>query len=95
MSDKADRARQFMPFAALKGYDELVRKQEKIISPRREMSEYKAECLSNKLNLVKKGMVIKMSHFYPFLREDFPVLSVPLRLKSQRLPYQFHWSYGR
>ncbi len=63
MSDKADRARQFMPFAALKGYDELVRKQEKIISPRREMSEYKAECLSNKLNLVKKGMVIKILYY--------------------------------
>lgn len=63
MSDKADRARQFMPFAALKGYDELVRKQEKIISPRREMSEYKAEQLSAKLNKVQKGMVIKVLYY--------------------------------
>ena len=64
MSDKADRAKQFMPFAALKGYDELVKKQEKIISPRKEMSEYKAEKLSGKLNLVKKGMVIKVLYYH-------------------------------
>ena len=64
MSDKADRAKQFMPFAALKGYDELVKKQEKIISPRKEMSEYKAERLSSKLNLIKKGMVIKVLYYH-------------------------------
>ena len=64
MSDKADRAKQFMPFAALKGYDELVKKQEKIISPRKEMSEYKADRLSSKLNLVKKGMVIKVLYYH-------------------------------
>ena len=64
MSDKADRAKQFMPFAALKGYDELVKKQEKTISPRKEMSEYKADRLSSKLNLVKKGMVIKVLYYH-------------------------------
>ena len=64
MSNKADRAKQFMPFAALKGYDELVKKQEKIISPRKEMSEYKADRLSSKLNLVKKGMVIKVLYYH-------------------------------
>ena len=63
MSDKSERAKQFMPFAALKDYDSLVRKQEKIVSPRREISEYKAELLSAKLNKIKKGIVIKILYY--------------------------------
>ena len=64
MSDKSERAKQFMPFAALKDYDSLVRKQEKIASPRREMSEYKAELLSAKLNKIKMGAVIKILYYH-------------------------------
>ena len=64
MSDKSERAKQFMPFAALKDYDALVRKQEKVISPRRELSEYKAELLSDKLNKIRKGMVIKIVYYH-------------------------------
>ena len=33
---KADRARQFMPFAALTGYYEVIKQREKIIEPRKE-----------------------------------------------------------
>ena len=36
---REDRAKQFMPFAALKGYSEALRKKERIIVPRRELSE--------------------------------------------------------
>lgn len=40
----ADRAKQFMPFAALKGLPEALAKKEKIIVPKRELSEeYKDE----------------------------------------------------
>ena len=63
MSDRADRAKQFMPFASLKGYYDMVRNKEKTVSEKRELSEYKAEILSNKLLRVKKGMVIKAVYY--------------------------------
>ena len=61
--NKGDRARQFMPFAALKGYDELVRSKEKVIAPKKELSEYRAELLSNKLISVKKGDIISVVYY--------------------------------
>lgn len=64
MNEKSDRAKQFMPFAALKGYDELVRQQEKVISPKRELSEYKSQLLSDKLMRIKKGMLIKIAYYH-------------------------------
>ena len=64
MNDKTDRARQFMPFASLKGYYDMVREKEKIISEKRELSEYKAEILSNKLLRVKKGMVVRAVYYH-------------------------------
>ena len=41
----ADRAMQFAPFAALKGYYESIRLQERITEPRKELSEDEAESL--------------------------------------------------
>ena len=64
MSDKTDRARQFMPFASLKGYYDMVREKEKIISEKRELSEYKAEILSNKLLRIKKGSLVKVVYYH-------------------------------
>lgn len=43
---RANRAAQFMPFAALTGYYELVRKQEITVEPKRELTEEKALALS-------------------------------------------------
>jgi len=54
-----DRAMQFAPFAALKGYYESIRKQERITEPRKLLSEDEAETISNTLNaFVNK----KLSH---------------------------------
>lgn len=38
-----DRARQFMPFAALRGYEELIRECEKIKEPEKIFLEYDEE----------------------------------------------------
>lgn len=46
---RANRAAQFMPFAALTGYYELVRKQEITVEPKCELTEEKALELSQKL----------------------------------------------
>ena len=61
--NNSDRARQFMPFAALKGYEELVRSKEKVITPKKELSEYREELLSNKLLSIKKGDIISVVYY--------------------------------
>ena len=60
---REDRAKQFMPFAALKGYSEALRKKEKIIVPKIEVSEEYAEMLDRKLRSVKKNDVITVVYF--------------------------------
>ena len=44
----ADRARQFMPFAALKGYHELAHEQEFVRQPRQDMTDERARILSER-----------------------------------------------
>lgn len=60
---KADRARQFMPFAALTGYYEVIKQREKIVEPRKELSDDEAEILSDKLNKIQKGMLITLTYY--------------------------------
>lgn len=65
-NSKADRARQFMPFAALRGFDEMIRAEQKEVTKKRELSEYDAERLSKKMNAVKKGSLVRVTYY----RED-------------------------
>ena len=39
---RADRAQQFMPFAALKGYYDLIRERERVAEPKRELTDEQA-----------------------------------------------------
>lgn len=59
----ADRAMQFAPFAALKGYYECVRMQERITEPKKEFSEDEAEALSSTLNKLKVGTTVKIRYY--------------------------------
>ena len=61
---REDRAKQFMPFAALKGYEEALRAKEKIVVPKVEFSEEYAAILDEKMHQVKKQMVITVTFFY-------------------------------
>ena len=61
---REERAKQFMPFAALKGYPEALRKKEKIIVPKVELSEDAAEQLDRKLRQVCKKDVVTVVYFY-------------------------------
>lgn len=60
---REDRAKQFMPFAALKGYSEALRKKEKIVVPKAEVAEEYAEALDRKLRQVKKNDMITVVYF--------------------------------
>ena len=57
MADNTARAKQFMPFAALRGYYAMVLAKNRVVEPRRELIGDAAERLSRKLGLVKKGMI--------------------------------------
>ena len=62
-NSRADRARQFMPFSPLRGYEELLREQQREVTPRRELSEYEAEILSKKMSRVEKGCVVRVVYY--------------------------------
>lgn len=59
----ADRAMQFAPFAALKGYYESIRLQERITEPKKELSEDEAEAISNTLNKLQVGTTVKTRYY--------------------------------
>lgn len=59
----SDRAGQFMPFAALKGFYDLIREKERVIVPKHEIAEDKAEELSEKMKLVERGMMIRVVYY--------------------------------
>lgn len=59
----ADRAMQFAPFAALKGYYESIRLQERITEPKKELSEDEAEAISNTLNKLRVGTTVKIRYY--------------------------------
>lgn len=60
---RADRAKQFMPFAALKGYPEALRRKEKITVPKMALSEEYQEELDRKLQQVRKNDMITVIYF--------------------------------
>lgn len=59
----SDRARQFLPFDALKGFKEAIKEREKIKVDKIELSEEALVELEYKLKQVKKGMIIKVVHY--------------------------------
>ncbi len=60
----ADRAKQFMPFAALKGLPEALAAREKILVPRIELSPEMAEELDRKMHLLSKGSMASVVYFH-------------------------------
>ncbi|MBC2889791.1 hypothetical protein [Gordonibacter massiliensis (ex Traore et al. 2017)] len=60
---RADRAQQFMPFAALKGYYDLIRERERTVEPRRELTDEQALELSRKLSHVERRKMASVVHY--------------------------------
>lgn len=60
---RAERAKQFMPFAALKGYPEALRRKEKIVVPKKELSEEYQEELDRALHQIKKNDIVSAVYF--------------------------------
>ena len=60
---RAERARQFMPFSPLRGYDELLLSKTREPTPKRELSEYDAARLSKKMAAVEKGSLVRVTYY--------------------------------
>ena len=60
---RAARAAQFMPFAALTGYYDLVREQERVIEPRHELTEEEAEELSRAILQTRRGDLVRLTYY--------------------------------
>ena len=60
---KLERAKIFLPFDALNGFQEALREKEKILVDKKILSLEEKEKISNKLLQVKKGMMIKVIYF--------------------------------
>lgn len=60
---RASRAAQFMPFAALTGYYDLVREQEIVTEPRHELTEEEAEELSRAILQTRRGDLIRLTYY--------------------------------
>ncbi len=57
------RAKQFMPFAALRGLPEALALKEKVVVPKVELSEEMAEELDRKMHLLEKGKHATVIYF--------------------------------
>ncbi len=58
-----NRAKQFMPFAALKGYKEALRGKEKIVVEKIELSEEKKIELDYKIQQIQKNDIVTVVYF--------------------------------
>ena len=58
-----ERAKQFAPFAALRGYYDLIRERERVIVDKIEFPEDMTEIISRKLGQVEKGMMVEIIHY--------------------------------
>ncbi len=61
--DRESRAKQFMPFDALRGFREAIEEREQIIVPKRDLSEEQKDNLNRKLRQVKEKDIITVEFF--------------------------------
>ena len=61
--EPGNRAKQFVPFEALKGFREALAEKERIIVPRRELSEEKKAEIDYKLHQIKKMDIVTAEYF--------------------------------
>lgn len=62
---RSERAKIFMPFAALKGYEEATAAREDVLTERIELSEERQSYLNDQLTQLEKGMPIRITYFQP------------------------------
>ena len=64
MPNELDRAKQFLPFDALKGFREAIRTMEEIHESKKDLSIDELNDLDNKIKSIKKNDLIKVKYYY-------------------------------
>lgn len=82
-----DRAKQFMPFAALKGYPEALHEKEKIFSEKPVFSQEYEEELNRRLLSVRKNDIVTVVYFcdHEYVKITGIVTAVNYDLKTVRI----------
>ena len=60
---KKDRAIIFAPFQSLQGFFDLIKEQERVVIPKKELAEDALEDLDRKIHQVKLGEMIKIVYY--------------------------------
>ena len=60
---RQERARQFMPFAALRGYYDIVREQARNKEPKRDLAEDELSVIYEKIKQIKKRIMITVTYY--------------------------------
>lgn len=60
---KAERAKQFLPFDALKGFREALKAKERVIVKKRQLSEDDYEVLNRRIQQIQSGGLIKITYY--------------------------------
>lgn len=60
---RAQRAQQFQSFDALKGFREILKKQEIVVVPKKILSEDDYELLNQQVHQIKVGMMIRVVYY--------------------------------
>ena len=92
--DRENRAKQFMPFDALKGFREARAEKEREIAAKRDLSEERKAELDRKLHVLHKGDIITAEYFQngAYMTETGRVTKIDkarkiLRLEEQEIPF--------
>ncbi len=89
------RAKQFAPFAALKGFEDAIKEKEQIFEPQVELSEEMADELDFMLSQLKKGKKITATYYcdgkyieYTGLFEKIDLISKVLFIDDTNIPIE-------
>lgn len=98
----ADRAKQFMPFAALKGYEEALRRKEKIIVEKAELSEEMKDELDRQFKQINRNDIITVVYYAEeeYLQITGMVARIDidaryLKVVNTKIPFENIYSIGR
>lgn len=64
MLNNIDRAKQFLPFDALKGFREALKEKEKNIELKKELFDKEIDELNEIIKKLRKDMLVKISYYY-------------------------------
>ena len=79
-----------MPFAALRGFEEMIKQQTREVTPRRELSDDEAKRLSQRIARIEKGNVVRVVYYAEdgYMTLDGMVSEIDLTLRFLRIVKQ-------